>query len=71
MYGIEELEKTFLLHHERAVVLKTALIKEFQDINPGVPIPDAFNDDFSLPLALHAMCVEFTQIRLLLVNANR
>lgn len=63
MYSIEELEKTFLLHHERSVELNKKLVREFQEENPGEPIPDPFRDDFSLPLALQAMCVAIRDLR--------
>ena len=63
MYSIEELEKTFLLHHKRAEKFNKELIKEFQENNPEEPLPDLFNDDFSLPLALAAICKEILQAR--------
>lgn len=63
MYDIESLEKTFRLHHERSVELNKKLIKEFQENNPGEPIPDPWNDDFSLPLALAAICRELQELR--------
>lgn len=65
MYSIEELEKTFRIHHERSVELNKKLIKEFQENNPGEPVPDPFRDDFSLPLALAAICEEMLRLRLL------
>lgn len=63
MYGLEELEKTFLLHHQNSVELNKKLIKEYKENFPGEPIPDPFNDDFSLPLALHAICVAIRDLR--------
>ncbi len=63
MYSIEELEKTFKLHHERSVELNKKLVKEFQENNPVEQIPDPFNDDFSLPLALESICKTILQIK--------
>lgn len=63
MYDIESLEKTFVLHHERSVELNKKLIAEFVENNPGEPIPDPWNDDFSLPLALAAICRELVALR--------
>ena len=62
MYDLDTLIKTFKLHHERSVEFNKKLIKEFQENNPGEPIPDPFNDDFSLPLALEAICKEIDKI---------
>lgn len=56
MYDIETLIKTFALHHERSSELNKKLIKEFQENNPGEPIPDPWSDGFSLPLALESIC---------------
>lgn len=63
MYDLESLEKTFLLHHERSQELNKDLIREFQENNPGKPIPDPFADDFSLPLALAHICRELLYLR--------
>lgn len=63
MYSIEELEKTFKLHHKRSKELNKKLIKEFKKNNPGEPIPDPFNDDFSLPEALASMCSEIIKVK--------
>ncbi len=63
MYALEELEKTFRLHAIRSEKLNKKLIKEFQENNPGEPIPDPFNDDFSLPTALAAMCTEILKLK--------
>jgi len=63
MYSIEELEKTFKLHHEKSAEVNKKLRKEFQKNNPGEPIPDPFNDDFSLPLALESMCKEISFLK--------
>lgn len=63
MYDLESLEKTFLIHHERSIELNKKLIKEFQENNPGEPIPDPFADDFSLPLALAHICREIINLR--------
>lgn len=63
MYDIESLEKTFRLHHERSVELNKKLIAEFVENNPGEPIPDPWNDDFSLPLALEAICRELQALK--------
>lgn len=62
MYELDVLIKTFRLHHERSVELNKKLIREFQENNPGEPIPDPFNDDFSLPLALEAICKEIDKL---------
>jgi len=63
MYEIAELEKTFKEHHKRSVKLNKKLIKDFKANNPGEPIPDPFNDDFSLPLALAAICKSIQDLK--------
>lgn len=63
MYDLDTLIKTFALHHENSVELNKKLIREFQENNPGDPTPDPFNDDFSLPLALAAICKEILHIK--------
>ncbi len=63
MYTLEELEKTFQIHHERSKELNKDLIKEWQEENPGQPIPDPFADDFSLPLALACICKEIAKLK--------
>lgn len=63
MYEIETLLKTFRLHHERSEKLNKKLIKDFQKDNPGKPVPDPFNDDFSLPLALESICREILELK--------
>jgi len=63
MYSIEDLAKTFKLHHVRSEKLNKKLIKEFKEKNPGEPIPDPFNDDFSLPLALESICHALLELR--------
>lgn len=63
MYNIETLVKTFRVHHERSQQLNKKLIAEFKENNPGEEIPDPFNDDFSLPLALEAICKELLQLK--------
>ncbi len=62
-YTVEELKETFLLHHEESKKLNKKLIKEYQRDNPGEPIPDPFNDNFSLPLALSAICDEIIRLK--------
>ena len=62
-YSIEELHKTFIKHAKRSKKLNKKLIQEFIENNPGEPIPDPFNDDFSLPYALAAICEELLLIR--------
>lgn len=62
-YSLDDLKITFLLHHERSKKLNKKLIKDFQENNPGEPIPDPFNDDFSLPKALAAMCDEILRLK--------
>ena len=63
MYSIEELVNTFKLHAVRSEELNKQLIEEFKENNPGDPIPDPFNDGFSLPLALEAICKELLALR--------
>jgi hypothetical protein len=63
MYTIEELEKTFRIHAIRSEELNKKLIKEFKENNPGQPIPDPFNDNFSLPIALASMCAEIIKLK--------
>jgi hypothetical protein len=62
MYELDTLIKTFRLHHERSVELNKKLIEQFKEDAPGEPIPDPFNDDFSLPLALEAICKEIDKL---------
>lgn len=62
-YSIEELEQTFRIHHIRSEKLNIDLIKKFKENNPGKPVPDPFNDDFSLPLALSAICSEILKLK--------
>jgi hypothetical protein len=71
MYEIQELEKTFKEHHKKSVKLNKKLIKQFQENNPGEPIPDPFNDDFSLPLALAAICKEILHLHVRIDNIKR
>ena len=63
MYSIEELVKTFSLHHQRSIELNKQLIEQFKENHPGEPVPDPFNDDFSLPLALKTICEEIVQLK--------
>lgn len=62
-YKIEQLVETFKKHHERSAVLNKQLIEQFVMENPGKPIPDPFNDDFSLPLALACICEEIVELK--------
>lgn len=70
-YDLQTLKDTFLLHHERSKELNKKLIKEFQENNPGEPIPAPFNDEFSLPLALAALCEEILRLRDLLAQVSK
>jgi len=63
MYPIEELEKTFLLHHKKAVKENQELIKRYKEDYPGEPLPDHLESDFSLPLALHSICLVIAELR--------
>ncbi len=63
MYNIEDLVDIFVLHHQRSTDLNKKLIDQFKENNPGEPIPDPFNDDFSLPLALSAICKEILHLK--------
>jgi len=63
MYDLDSLIEIFQLHHARSEKLNKKLIREFQEKNPGEPVPDPFNDDFSLPLALEAICREIVELK--------
>lgn len=63
MYSIEELEETFRLHHEKALEEHNKSIKKFQENFPDEPLPKHFEDEFSLPLALAAICVAIRDLR--------
>lgn len=63
MYDLETLIKTFKLHAKRSEKLNKKLIKDFKENNPGEPLPDPFDDDFSLPLALESICKEIQALK--------
>lgn len=62
-YSIDNLIKAFEEHHWKSLELNKKLAKKFQENNPGEPIPDAFTDDFSLPLALKSICQEIKNLK--------
>lgn len=62
MYDIEELEKTFLKHHEKLQIENARFNEEFKKNYPDEPLPKVFNEDFSLPLALSIMCRHLSKL---------
>ncbi len=62
-YTVEELKETFLIHHEESKKHSEKVIKEYQKDYPGEPIPDHFYDDFSITLALSAICDEIIRLK--------
>jgi hypothetical protein len=63
MYSIDELEKTFLLHHEKHVEMNKNQIEEFKKNNPDLPLPEYMLEDFSFPAALAAICTAIRDLR--------
>lgn len=62
-YSIEALHKTFLDHAAKSKISTQRHKQMWIDQNPREPVPDHFNDDFSLPEALAAMCAEIISLR--------
>jgi hypothetical protein len=62
-YDLESLVKTFAKHHEKSSKDSTKILEDFKKNYPGEPIPSHMMDDFSLPNALHAICVEIMELK--------
>lgn len=56
MYSIQELITTFQKHHEKSVAMNKELIEKHKEFWPDEPLPPHFTDEFSMPLALKAIC---------------
>lgn len=62
-YSIEKLYEAFLDHSLKSGISNQHQKQMWIEMNPGEPVPDHFNDDFSLPEALAVMCAEIIRIR--------
>lgn len=55
---IEELAKTFSLHHKNLLIDKRQRLENHKNNYPDSPIPEHFKDDFSISEALVFICEE-------------
>ncbi len=62
-YSLESLAEIFAVHAIKAKKINEDLIREFKENNPGEPLPDHFQDDFNLPLALSRICKEILELK--------
>lgn len=62
-YTLEYLIDTFKDHAKRAVVERKRCIKNYQESNPGHPIPEWMTDEFNLPLAFVSICTEILELK--------
>lgn len=63
MYELESLIETFVLHHKQRTEANKKLIKVWQKNYPDEALPDYLHDEFSLPLALEAICREIQALK--------
>ncbi len=62
-YGVDKLHEMFVEHAAKSKISTQRLKQMWIMENPGETVPDHFNDDFSLPEALAAMCAEIIRLR--------
>ncbi len=62
-YCLEELQKTFSIHIEKAKEHRLELIEKFKENNPFDPVPDHLMDDFNLPAALKTIVSEILVLK--------
>ena len=62
-YDMESLSKLFAFHAGKADEHNADLIASYKENYPDEPLPAHFLDDFSLPLALKAICDAIIEIR--------
>ena len=63
IYTIEDLEKTFKAHAVLAEKNNKRIIKEFQENNPGKPLPEHYTDDFNIAMALSTICGAILELK--------
>ena len=62
-YTIEQLEKTFKEHAEKAIIQQKEQLEKFKKDYLGSEIPCHFLNDFCISEALHVICREINHLK--------
>lgn len=62
-YTLEFLKEKFIQHGKETKINNEKFIKDFEENNPGEPLPNYMTEDFNFPDALACICDEILRLK--------